>query len=307
MNARAPRLLLLGATGQVGWELARSLQPLGEVVLPERLRTDFGSPDSLTECVARETPDVIVNAAAYTAVDQAEKHEALALRINGEAPRTLALAARERGALLVHYSTDYVFAGTGQHAWQPHDPVNPQNAYGRSKLAGEQALAKVGGDWLVFRTSWVYAARGKNFVRTMLKLGAEREQLRVVADQIGAPTSARLIADATAQALAVALTERREGRFQSAVHHLCSAGHTSWHGFAEAIFERWRALAPQSPLAVRTLEAIASSEYPTPAQRPLNSRLDCTAFERRFNLTLPPWQQGLDLVLQELAATVSDR
>ena len=252
--------------------------------------------------MAREAPDVIVNAAAYTAVDQAEQEEAIALRINGEATRVLAQAARSRGALFIHYSTDYVFAGTGEHAWQPSDPVDPQNAYGRTKLAGEQAIATSGGDWLVFRTSWVYAARGRNFVRTMLKLGVERERLRVVADQIGAPTSARLIADATAQALAVALVERREGRFQSAVHHLCAAGHTSWHGFAEALFERWRVLSPESPLALRSLEAIASSEYPTPAQRPLNSRLDCTAFERRFGLQLPPWQRGLEMVLQELAA-----
>ena len=302
VSAPVLRLLLLGATGQVGWELARSLQPLGEVVLPDRRSADFSRPDSLASCVASEAPDVIVNAAAYTAVDQAEQEEALALRINGEATGVLAQAARSRGALFIHYSTDYVFAGTGEHAWRPSDPVDPQNAYGRTKLAGEQAIAASGSDWLVFRTSWVYAARGRNFVRTMLKLGADRERLRVVADQIGAPTSARLIADATAHALAVALVERREGRFQSAVHHLCATGHTSWHGFAEALFERWRVLSPGAPLALQSLEAIASSEYPTPAQRPLNSRLDCTAFERRFGLKLPPWQRGLEMVLQELAA-----
>jgi len=307
VSFHAPRLLLFGATGQVGWELARSLQPLGEVVLVDRRGADLSRPESLADCVAREAPHVIVNAAAYTAVDQAEQDEALALQINGEAPRALALAARERGALLIHFSTDYVFAGTGERAWQPHDPVDPQNAYGRTKLAGERALAEIGGDWLVFRTSWVYAARGRNFVRTMLRLGAEREQLRVVADQIGAPTSARLIADTTAQALAVALSERRDGRFQSEIHHLCAAGHTSWHGFAQAIFERWRALAPQSPLALRALEAIASTDYPTPARRPLNSRLDCTAFERRFGLGLPPWERGLQAVLEELAETASGR
>jgi len=302
VKSRKPQLLLLGATGQVGWELARSLQPLGEVVLADRRIANFDNPDSLAACVTRAAPDVIVNAAAYTAVDQAEQDEAIALRINGEAPRVLAQAAQRARALLIHYSTDYVFAGTGERAWQPEDPVDPQNAYGRTKLAGEQSIAAIGGDWLVFRTSWVYASRGRNFVRTMLKLGTERERLRVVADQIGAPTSARLIADATAQALAVALAERREGRFQSAVHHLCAAGHTSWHGFAEALFERWQVLSPESPLALRALEAIASSEYPTPAKRPLNSRLDCAAFERRFGLTLPPWQRGLDTVLQELAA-----
>lgn len=307
MSPHAPRLLLLGATGQVGWELARSLQPLGEVHVPSRSDADFGRPQTLSACIASTSPDVIINAAAYTAVDQAEQDEALAHRINGEAPGVLASAACSRGALLIHYSTDYVFAGTGERAWQTRDRVDPQNAYGRTKLAGEQAIAEAGGDWLVFRTSWVYAARGRNFVRTMLRLGAERQQLRVVADQIGAPTSARLIADTTAQALAVALSERRTGCFQSEIHHLCAAGYTSWHGFAEALFAHWRALAPTAALALRAVEPIASSDYPTPARRPLNSRLDCSALERRFGLTLPPWERGLQAVLAELAEAVNVR
>ncbi len=307
MSARAPRIVLLGASGQVGWELARSLQPLGEVRALGRHEADFTDPSGLAARVAREAPAIIVNAAAYTAVDQAEKEASLAMRVNGESPGALATAARGAGALLIHYSTDYVFAGTGTRAWQNTDPVDPQNVYGQSKLAGEQAIAQAGGDWLVFRTSWVYAARGKNFVRTMLKLGAERDTLRVVADQIGAPTSARLIADATAQALAVAMAERRNGRFKSEIHHLCAAGHTSWHGFAQKLFERWQALAPQSPLALRALEAIPSTDYPTPARRPLNSRLDCTRFEERFGLALPAWEQGLECVLQELAETLSAR
>jgi len=307
MSAQSPRILLLGVTGQVGWELARSLQPLGELRCTTRNEANLSAPAELEAQIARASPDVIVNAAAYTAVDQAEKEPALAHGINGEAPGALARAARQVGALLIHYSTDYVFAGTGERAWRNTDAVDPQNVYGHSKLAGERAIAEAGGDWLTFRTSWVYAARGRNFVRTMLKLAAERDTLRVVADQIGAPTSARLIADATAQALAVALAERRDGRFKSAIHHLCAGGHTSWHGFAQTLFERWQVIAPGQRMALRTLCAIPSTDYPTPARRPLNSRLDCSDFEQRFRLTLPPWQQGLDLVLAELAESVSGR
>ncbi|MFM8556189.1 MAG: dTDP-4-dehydrorhamnose reductase, partial [Betaproteobacteria bacterium] len=297
MSEARPKILLLGATGQVGWELARSLQPLGALRCSTRNEANFSAPADLEAHITQASPDVIVNAAAYTAVDQAEKEPTLAHCVNGEAPGALARAARRSGALLIHYSTDYVFAGTGERAWRSTDSVDPQNVYGHSKLAGERAIADAGGDWLTFRTSWVYAARGRNFVRTMLKLGAERDTLRVVADQIGAPTSARLIADATAQALAIALLERREGRFRSAIHHLCADGHTSWHGFAQTLFERWKMIASDQPVALRTLCAIPSTEYPTPARRPLNSRLDCSDFEARFRLTLPPWQQGLDLVL----------
>lgn len=302
VNTRAPKLLVLGCTGQVGWELVRSLQPLGQVLAVDRSRADLDHPGTLEALVQGEAPTAVVNAAAYTAVDQAETDRARAHLINSEAPGALAKASRRVGALLIHYSTDYVFPGNGQSRWQPTDPVAPINAYGESKLSGERAIAAEGADALVFRTSWVYASRGRNFLLTMLRLGAERETLRVVADQVGAPTSARLIADATAQALGYALAERARGGFTSAVHHLCAGGETTWHGFAQAIFERWRAIAPASPLAVKSVEAIASSDYPTPARRPLNSRLDCSAFEARFGLRLPPWQAGLDLVLAELAA-----
>ena len=303
VHMQAPKLLVLGCTGQVGWELVRSLQPLGQVLAVDRSRADLDHPETLEALIQSEAPAVVVNAAAYTAVDQAETDRARALRINGEAPGILAKAARHVGALLVHYSTDYVFPGDGQSRWRPDDPVAPMNTYGQTKLAGERAIAAEGAEALVFRTSWVYAARGRNFLLTMLRLGAERESLRVVADQIGAPTSARLIAEATAQALKQALAERARGDFASATHHLCAGGETSWHGFAHAIFERWRAIAPAPPLAVKSVEAIASSDYPTPAHRPLNSRLDCSGFEARFGLILPPWQAGLDLVLAELAAT----
>ena len=305
MSARAPRILVFGPAGQVGWELLRSLQPLGDVRPVGRSDADLARPDSLEAVVDREAPAVIVNAAAYTAVDRAEQDEAAATLINGDAPGALARAARRHHSLLIHYSTDYVFAGDGDRPWQEDDPVAPPNAYGRSKLAGERAVAEAGGDWLIFRTSWVYASRGQNFVRTMLRLGAERDSLRVVDDQIGAPTSARLIADATAQAIRVALVERREQRFRSAIHHLCAAGHTSWHGFAQALFERWRVIAPASPLALHTLTPIPSCDYPTPARRPLNSRMSCAGFETRFGLALPAWQHGLELVLSELAASTA--
>ena len=299
----APRILLLGAEGQVGWELARSLQPLGAVRALTRKEADLSNPGALSTLVRTESPSIIVNAAAWTAVDAAEQREAEATLVNGEAPGVLAEAARRCGALLVHYSTDYVFDGSGSHAWREDAVPAPINAYGRSKLAGERAIAQAGGDWLILRTCWVYASRGHNFVRTMLRLGAERERLRVVNDQAGAPTSARLIAEVTAQVLAVSRAERANGRFRSAIHHLCAAGETTWFGLAAATFDRWRALVPDPALALRALEPIAAVDYPVPAPRPSNSRLDCSGLEQRFGLHLPAWQTGLDLVLAELAQT----
>lgn len=295
------KILLTGATGQIGWELARSLQPLGEVVACERRRADLSSPDSLAALVESVAPQLIVNAAAYTAVDRAEQEPALADAINAEAPGVLAAAARKAGALFVHYSTDYVFDGSGDAPRREDAPVAPINAYGRSKLGGERAISQAGGDWLVLRTSWVYASRGANFVKTMLRLGAERESLRVVADQVGAPTCARLIADATAHIVRQALAERGQGRFESEVLHLCAAGETSWHGFAREIFDGWRALASADTLKLRELLPILSREYPTPAARPLNSRLDCTRVRERFGLHLPDWREGVRLVLREIA------
>jgi dTDP-4-dehydrorhamnose reductase len=295
------KILLTGATGQVGWELARSLQPLGEVVACDRRRADLSAPASLAALVESVAPQVIVNAAAYTAVDRAEQEPTLADTINGEASGALAAAARRAGALLVHYSTDYVFDGNGNAPRREEAPVAPINAYGRSKLAGERAIAQAAGDWLVLRTSWVYASRGSNFVRTMLRLGAERESLRVVADQIGAPTSARLIADATAHVVRQALAERAQHRFASEVLHLCTAGETSWHEFAQEIFDGWRALAGADSLKLRELLPIPSSEYPTPAARPLNSRLDCSRLRERFGIHLPDWRVGVRLVLEEIA------
>jgi len=295
------RILLTGATGQVGWELARSLQPLGDVVACDRRRADLSDPGRLADLVASVAPRVVVNAAAYTAVDRAEQEPRLAGTINGEAPGLLAAAARKADALLVHYSTDHVFDGSGAAPRDERAPVAPINAYGRSKLAGERAIAQAGGDWLVLRTSWVYASRGSNFVMAMLRLGAQRDTLRVVADQFGAPTSARLIADATAQIVRQALDERSQGRFESETLHLCADGETSRHGFARAVFDGWRAHAGADAVRVREIVPIPSTDYPTPALRPLNSRLDCSRIGARYCLRLPRWESGLALVLQEIA------
>jgi dTDP-4-dehydrorhamnose reductase len=296
------RLLVTGARGQVGWELARSLMPLGEVVALERSACDLARPESLAAVVERVAPEVIVNAAAYTAVDKAEEEEALATTINGTAVGVLAEAARRRGALFIHYSTDYVFDGAGEAPVAEDAPPCPVNAYGRSKLAGEAAVRESGADALVLRTTWVYAARGRNFLRTMLRLAAEREELRVVADQVGAPTWARNIADATAQLIPRALAERRAGRFAPAVLHVTNGGQTSWHGFAAALIEEARRLRPDLGLKVQRVLPIATADYPLPALRPANSRLDNGALARRYGIALPPWEQAMARCLEELLA-----
>ena len=295
------KILVTGAGGQVGWELARACQPLGSVVATDRAGLDLAQPDAMRAALQAIRPDVILNAAAYTAVDQAERDEELATRINATAVGVLADAAASLGALLLHYSTDYVFDGTkaAPYAYVETDLPNPASAYGRSKLAGERALAASGAQWLCLRTSWVYAERGKNFVRTILRLAAERAELRIVADQIGAPTSARLIADATAQLLAQALAERAAGSFQPAVLHLTASGSTSWHGFATRIIELAREAAP-APLRVERVVAIRTEDYPLPAARPRNSRLDCSALARRYGLTLPGWEAGIALCMAQL-------
>ncbi|MCZ2099659.1 MAG: dTDP-4-dehydrorhamnose reductase [Anaerolineae bacterium] len=297
------RLLLLGPDGQVGWELARSLQPLGQVVACDRATADLSRPDSLEAVVGSVAPQVIVNAAAYTAVDRAEEDRAQAVAVNAQAPGVLARAARRVGALLVHYSTDYVFDGSGSAARGERAVTSPLNVYGQSKLDGERAVAQAACDWLVLRTSWVYGARGANFLRTMLRLGAEREQLRVVSDQVGAPTSSRLVADATARIVSAAQHERAAGRFESEVLHLCASGETSWHGLAEAIFDGWRRRRGAGALKARDVVAIPTSEYPTPAARPLNSRLDCARVRERYGVFLPDWRVGLELVLDEVAGS----
>lgn len=295
------KIAVTGVTGQVGWELVRCLQPFGKVVPLDRQNFDLGRPETLAATLKHIRPDVIFNPAAYTAVDRAESEAELAVRINAESVGVIAAEARSLGALLVHYSTDYVFSGEGDQPYRPTDPVGPRSVYGSSKLAGEEAVRASGADWLCLRTSWVYASRGKNFVRTMLRLACDREELRVVADQVGAPTWCRLIADASVLAMISALHERREGRFVSEMLHLSAAGAVTWHGFAEAIIDGARHRGMLGLRASRVVP-IATSEYPTPARRPANSRLDCRDFERRFQTVLPAWEAGLSLCLDELQA-----
>jgi dTDP-4-dehydrorhamnose reductase len=292
------KLLLLGANGQVGHELRRALAPLGEVVCTTRSGAladgrpcevaDLDRPETLAALVARIAPDVVVNAAAYTAVDAAETDRDAAFRANAEAPAALAAACAQSGALLVHYSTDYVFDGNATRPYREDDPTAPMGVYGASKLAGEEAVRASGARHLVFRTAWVYASHGRNFMRTMLRLAAEREELRVVADQVGTPTPAALIADVTAQVLARPFAG-------SGLWHLTATGGTSWHGFASAIV----ALAHARGLIARAPRVlpIATADYPTPARRPAWSRLDCGRLERDFGIALPGWQEALDAVL----------
>ena len=294
------KLMVTGATGQVGWELARSLMPLGEVVALDRAACDLARPDTLAGVVERVAPDVIVNAAAYTAVDRAETEEALATTVNGTAVGELARAARRRGALFIHYSTDYVFDGQGEGPISEEAMVCPLNAYGRSKLAGEVAVRESGADALVLRTTWVYGARGQNFLRTMLRLAGEREELRIVADQFGAPTWARNIADATAQIIPLALAERRAGHFAPAILNLTNAGATSWHGFATALIAEARRCRPALALKVARILPIATADYPLPARRPANSRLDGSALLRRYGIALPRWEQALVRCMEDL-------
>jgi dTDP-4-dehydrorhamnose reductase len=292
------RILLIGSNGQVGWELARALLPLGRVLVPERNQCDLASLDTLTALVNSLRPDVIVNAAAYTAVDKAEGETNLAMTVNARAPGALAAAARRYGALLVHYSTDYVFDGKKAGAYSETDAPNPGSAYGRSKLAGEEAVRDAGADHLIFRTSWVYAARGKNFLRTILRLAAEREELRIVADQFGAPTWARLIAEVTALALQQDLARRKLGGFESGTFNLTAAGETSWHGFAGAIIAAARARGAK--LMCSTVAPITTAEYPLPAARPANSRLAGGRLAERYGLAMPEWDDCVRLCVAEL-------
>ena len=294
------RILLTGATGQVGWELARALAPMGTIVSPPRTEFDLARPETLAATVDEMKPDVIVNAAAYTAVDQAESDTAMAMAVNADAPHELAKAARKLGALLVHYSTDYVYDGTKTDAYTEDDPVNPLSVYGKSKLAGDEAVRDSGADHLILRTSWVYAARGKNFLLTMLRLAAEREQLRVVDDQTGAPSWSRLIAVSTGVALRQDIARRRDGTFQSGVFNLTTGGAVTWFGFANAIINAAR----QHGVAMkcRDVVPIATADYPLPARRPANSRLSNAKIAKRYGLHLPEWQRCMQLCLAEVIA-----
>lgn len=295
------RILVTGANGQVGWELSRSLMPLGEVIAVGHQQCDFTQPGSLVALMRDTCPDVVVNPAAYTAVDKAESDEVAAMQVNGVAPGILGEEARKLGALVVHYSTDYVFDGRKAGAYVESDPTCPLNVYGRSKLAGEVALQQSGCDHLIFRTSWVYAARAQNFVRTILRLAQEREELRIVGDQIGAPTWARNIADATAHAVRQSLWERNEGHFLSGTFNLTSAGEVSWYGFAQRIVEEARSMPWRDKIVVQRILSIPTEAYPTPAVRPLNSRLDCTKLSDRFYLNMPSWHDSLARCMSDLS------
>lgn len=286
------RILLTGIDGQVGWELQRTLAPLGEVVACNRSNLDLTELDKLRTIVRESKPDLIVNPAAYTAVDRAETEEELALRINAEAPRVMAEEAARLGAWFIHYSTDYVFDGRKSGAYVEDDAPNPLNAYGRTKLAGERSIAAVGGRHVVFRTSWVYADRGRNFLLTMLRLGQEREELKVVADQYGAPTWARMIAEASAAAAVRLLSQPAAiDDAYTGIYHLTSAGTASWHDFARAIFERRPGVRAPRVLPIDT------SQYPTPAARPQNSVLSNARLAGRFDIALPDWRTALSLCL----------
>lgn len=302
------RILLLGRDGQVGWELQRALAPLGEVVALGRreavagLHADFSQPDGLAATVDAVAPDVIVNAAAHTAVDRAEAEVDLAERINATAPGVLARAAARRGAWLVHYSTDYVFDGSGSTPRGEAAPTGPLSVYGRTKLAGEEAIRASGCRHLIFRTSWVFAARGGNFARTMLRLAGERERLTVIDDQVGAPTGADLIADVTAHALRT-VTAEREGL--AGTYHLAASGETSWNGYARHVIATAGPLLaaagrPALKAQPEAVDAVPSTAFKTAAARPLNSRLDTAKLQRVFGLLLPPWQRGVDRLLAEI-------
>ena len=293
------RILLLGCRGQVGWELCRSLSPLGELAAFDQPDVDLGRPASLRAVVDAAAPDVVVNAAAFTAVDRAESEEDLATRINGESVAELARAAASRGALLVHYSTDYVFDGSGVRPWTESDRPAPLNAYGRSKLAGERAISASGCRHLVLRTSWVYAPRGNNFVRTILRLAAEREGLRVIADQHGAPTSAEFLADVTAHLVSrTAMAAGSDALLGT--HHVAPRGETSWHGIAVHAVGRAAALGAPLRATPDSIAPIPAVDYPLPAPRPANSRLCVDRVERTFGIRCPDWRRHLDRAVAEL-------
>lgn len=295
------RMLLFGASGQLGWELQRALAPLGPVTALDRAACDVGDAEALRQALRAQAADVIVNASALTAVDRAETERELAFRINAQAPQLMAEEAARCGAWLVHYSTDYVFDGGGERPWTEDDAPAPINAYGESKLAGEQAIQRLmqpaGGRYLILRTSWVYAARGGNFARTMLRLAAERDRLNVVADQFGAPTGAELLADVSAHLLrAVRATPARAG----GLYHVAAAGETSWFEYARWLLARAADMGWRLRAGADAVTPIATRDYPTPAPRPLNSRLDCRRVQADFDLYLPPWQQGVERMLAEL-------
>ena len=290
------KLLLLGKNGQVGWELQRALAPLGELVACGAVETDLTQTEALAALVRRVRPDAIVNAAAHTAVDKAESEPERARAINAAAPGVLAREAAASGAWLLHYSTDYVFDGSGEQPRDEDAATGPLSVYGRTKLEGEELIRASGCRHLILRTSWVYAARGGNFARTMLRLAAERERLNVIDDQVGAPTGAELLADVSAHALR-ALQSRPQ---LAGTYHCVAGGQTSWHGYARFVIEWARAHGQPLRVAPDAVHPIATRDYPTAAARPLNSRLSTARLQAAFGLRLPPWQAGVERMLVEI-------
>lgn len=298
-SLRPLKILLFGKSGQVGWELQRSLAALGEVHAPGRndssYPVDFTNPESAVAAVRACRPDVIVNAAAHTAVDKAESEPNIAFAINAQTPEHIAREASDLGALFVHYSTDYVFDGTGMQPWTEDSPTGPLNVYGCSKLAGEQAIQRSGCLHLIFRTSWVFGARGGNFAKTMLKLAAERETLKVVADQHGAPTGADLLADVSAHAIRMAWLRPE----LSGTYHAAASGETTWHGYASHVVDYARRAGVPLKASPERVEPVATEAFPTAARRPGNSRLNSSRLQGRFGLVMPHWQTGVDRMLHE--------
>jgi len=294
------KILLFGKNGQVGWELQRSLAPLGELIALDSdakdLCGDFTDQEGLIATVRKVAPDVIINAAAHTAVDKAESEPDLVRAINARAPAVLAQEAMRLNAWLVHYSTDYVFDGSGDKPWMETDPTGPLSVYGATKLEGEQLIAQSGCKHLIFRTSWVYGARGGNFAKTMLRLAQERDSLKVIDDQIGAPTGADLLADVTAHALRIA----RQDEAVSGLYHLVASGETSWHGYASFVLDYARRAGIDLKVAPDAIYPVPTSAFPTPARRPYNSRLNTEKLQRTFDLHLPHWQSGVERMLAEI-------
>ena len=294
------KILLFGKNGQVGWELQRSLAPLGELVAldfdSQDLCGDFSNTEGIAQAVRSVAPDVIVNAAAHTAVDKAESEAALAHTINALTPGVLAQEAKRKGSWLIHYSTDYVFDGRGETPWVETDPTGPLSVYGKTKLEGEEAIRDAGCKHLIFRTSWVYASRGNNFAKTMLRLAQERDSLTVINDQIGSPTGADLLADVTAHAIRTALQHPQV----SGLYHLVASGQTSWHDYARYVIDYARQAGIEIKVTPEAIRPVPTSAFPLPATRPKNSRLNTQKLQNTFGLNLPHWQSGVARMLTEI-------
>ncbi len=295
MSVHLPVILLIGKCGQVGWELERSLMPVGRVVAVDRKLMNLLNADAIRKTIQHHKPNIIVNAAAYTAVDKAEQEIDIAIQINSVAPEIIAEEAKKLNALLVHYSTDYVFDGSKLSAYTELDEPNPINVYGKSKLAGERAVQNVNGHYIILRTSWVYGQRGSNFLLTMLRLMKDKESLNVVVDQIGAPTWSRLIAEISAQVIVQAWLKIKRGDFASGLYHLTASGETSWYEFANTIANI--ALAQGMDLKINNIHPIHAADYPTLAKRPLNSRLSFNGLINQYDVNIPSWREALRLCM----------